>query len=128
MLKYDYALLKLDGRVARQAYIRLGLNYIKQEEQVGLSGYPGAFCSDEAAMQSFLWKGKAHELDSFALNHKLSTFEGNSGSPLFVRREKSFLAIAIHKGSPKGVMVNCGRLITQDLLANLLMWEKDMTS
>ena len=114
--------------MTRRAYIQLGLEYIKQEEQVGLTGYPGAFCSDEAATQSFLWKAKAHEPHGFTLNHKLTTFEGNSGSPLLVRREKSIVAIAIHKGSPKGETINCGRLITQDLMANLLMWEKEMTS
>jgi V8-like Glu-specific endopeptidase len=55
-LDYDYALLKLERRVERPAFIQLGLDYAEQEEEILLSGYPGHSCNEDLAPQSFLWK------------------------------------------------------------------------
>jgi V8-like Glu-specific endopeptidase len=72
-LDHDYALLKLERRVARPAYIKLGLEYIEQKEEVCLSGYPGNACNEDVAIQSYLWKG-GHHVEGTALNHWLTTF------------------------------------------------------
>jgi hypothetical protein len=58
MLKYDYALLKLDHRVVRPAYIKLGLDYFQQVEEIRLLAHPGKACNEEIALQSFFKKGK----------------------------------------------------------------------
>jgi hypothetical protein len=91
-------------------------------------GYRGASCSAESAIQTSLWKANAHKAVGTALQHQLSTFEGNSGSPLLVRRGGRHMAIAIHKGAPTKAQFNCGRLITRELMVTLLTWEKEMAS
>lgn len=58
------------------------------------------------------------------LNHKLSTFEGNSGSPILARREGKVIAIGIHTGASGDL--NAARLITNDLAVDLLSWEREM--
>jgi V8-like Glu-specific endopeptidase len=126
-LEYDYALLKLERRVQRERYIELGINYIFQQEQIGIIGYRGGACDSSNASQSCLWKSNAHEIQSFGLRHKLTTMQGNSGSPMLVRRNEGYVAIAIHKGSPSKI-ANEARIITKDLLLDLLRWEKEMRS
>ena len=126
-IDHDYALLKLERRVERPSYIQLGLSYAKQEEKVLLSGYPGHSCNEDLAPQSFLWKG-GHQIEGTALKHWLSTFKGNSGSPLFARRVDSLVAFAIHKGAPSHEQHNCARLITKEVLTDILVWEKEMAS
>ena len=61
------------------------------------------------------------------MRHTLSTLGGNSGSPILVKRRKKQIVIAIHKGAPgKTAVFNEARIITDDLLLNLVAWEKEM--
>jgi V8-like Glu-specific endopeptidase len=126
-LEYDYALLKLDRRVHREKYIELGVNYILQQEQIGIIGYRGGACDINNAFQSCLWKSNAHKIHSYGLRHELTTLKGNSGSPILVKRNGGYVAIAIHKGSPNKNS-NEARIITEALLFDLLRWEKEMGS
>jgi hypothetical protein len=73
-LDYDYALLKLEDKVIRKSYIELGIDYVHQDEPVGLIGYPGSFSNNDVAIQRSLWKTNAHQVAGTALRHKLSTF------------------------------------------------------
>jgi V8-like Glu-specific endopeptidase len=127
-LQYDYALLKLEGKVMRSSYIELGVGYVNQQEPLGLVGYPGVFCNADSAVQRSLWKASTHQVAGDALQHKLSTLVGNSGSPLLVRRGDKFFAVAIHKGAPATAQVNCGRIITKELMGQVIAWEKEMAS
>jgi V8-like Glu-specific endopeptidase len=70
-----------------------------------------------------LRKSNAHKTQANELRHELTTLPGNSGSPIIVMRGEGFAAIAIHQFSPNNIE-NVGRLITDDLLLNLLKWEK----
>jgi V8-like Glu-specific endopeptidase len=72
-----------------------------------------------------LWK-KAHQTELPTIKHQLSTDYGNSGSPLLVRRKGKFVVIGIHNGGR--AKTNEGRAITDDLLCNVLKWEKEMLS
>lgn len=53
-IKYDYALLKIEGNVAEAKFLELGTNYKKVEEKVSIIGYRAASCSRNTAMQSSL--------------------------------------------------------------------------
>jgi V8-like Glu-specific endopeptidase len=126
MPEHDYALLKLDRKVPREAYIPLGLDYIQQEEPIGIFGYTK--CSPTMAMQDGLWKPEAHTADLPVIRHRLTTSKGNSGSPLLVKRDGKFVAVAIHKGSRKGASHSVATAITPAILQNLMIWQKEMTS
>jgi hypothetical protein len=44
--RYDYALVKIEGKVPKDSYIELVLNYVqKPKEEIGIVGYRGASCS-----------------------------------------------------------------------------------
>lgn len=70
-IKYDYALLKLEGNVEGKEFLEIGGNYKKIEEKVGLIGYRAASCSENTAMQSCLWKLNSHSIESngYVLKH-----------------------------------------------------------
>ena len=55
-IKYDYALLKLEGHVEGGEFLELGVSYKKVEEDIGIIGYRGPSCSINYAQQSCLWK------------------------------------------------------------------------
>jgi hypothetical protein len=74
------------------------------------------------------WKSNAHLVELPSIKHRLSTLTGNCGSPLFVKRNEKVIAIAIHKGGRNGERYNEARVITNKLLTDLLVWEKEMTS
>jgi V8-like Glu-specific endopeptidase len=58
------------------------------------------------------------------MKHKLSSFPGNSGAPLLVKRGNKLVAIGIHKGEYYNINANVARIITNDLLLDLMKWEK----
>ena len=60
------------------------------------------------------------------LKHCISTYPGNSGSPILSKREGKIVAAAIHKGSHFSKQFNVARIITSDLLANVLAWKEEM--
>ena len=132
-IKYDYALLKLEGNVAGAEFLELGANYQEVKEEIGVIGYRVASCSDDTAIQSCLWKPNAHSVQSNGevMRHQLSTLGGNSGSPILVKRGdkgERHAVIAIHKGAPgEKAAFNEARIITDDLILNVLAWEKEMT-
>ena len=129
-IKYDYALLKLERNVEGAEFLEIGGNYKERNEEIGIIGYRNTSCSLDTAMQSCLWKPNAHSVQSNGevLRHQLSTFGGNSGSPILVKRGKKHAVIAIHKGAPdKKAAFNEARIITDDLMLNLIAWEKEMT-
>ena len=127
-IKYDYALLKLEGHVEGAEFLELGVNYKEVEEQVGIIGYRSPSCSLDTAMQSCLWKSNCCNVESNGevLRHQLSTLGGNSGSPILVKRGKKHAVIGIHKGAPPKAAFNEARIVTDDLLLNVLAWEKEM--
>jgi hypothetical protein len=96
------------------------------QEPIALFGYRD--CTTTSAIQKGLWKDSAHKTFLPTIRHYISTLGGNSGSPLLVRRNGATVAVAIHKGGRKAEEYNGARAITQDLLANLLVWEKEMAS
>lgn len=86
-------------------------------------------CNVESAGQNYVKidykKEKTHELfGPNSLKHWVSTYVGNSGSPLLVSRKNTLFAIAIHQGSSTDGKFNRARLITKNLLTDLLLWEK----
>ena len=127
-IKHDYALLKLEGRVEGGEFLELEANYKEAKEEVGIIGYRAQSCAPHTAMQSCLWKANAHSVEAQGevLRHKLSTLGGNSGSPILVKRGNKHAVIAIHKGAPHMAAYNEARILTDDLLLNVLAWEKEM--
>lgn len=73
-----------------------------------------------------LWKQNKEQVIGSIMRHKISTEDGNSGSPIMIKRFGEPLVIAIHRGCLPHLEVNQGRLITEDLLTNLVKWEKEM--
>lgn len=122
--EYDYALLKLERKVPINRFIELGVNFANQKEEIGIIGYQGPDASLTAAHQSYLWKNQDQKIESKFLHHKLSTFKGNSGSPIFVKRGDRLFAVAVHKGALTDESYNVARLITEDMLINLIFWER----
>jgi V8-like Glu-specific endopeptidase len=95
---------------------------------LGIIGYRGPSCDRKLALQSSLWKVHSHEVDGIIIKHRFSTFEGNSGSPMLVERGGKLLAVALHKGTPNQADYNCARIITKEMLMDLMIWEKEMSS
>jgi V8-like Glu-specific endopeptidase len=77
-------------------------------------------------IQFFLLKANAYQKDSHDIKQQLTTEPGKSGSPILVKRENKIIAIGIHKGGLPNSDYNIGRAITDDLLFNLVKWEKEM--
>ena len=105
-------------------FIELGVNYTNKNEEIGIIGYRGPSASLTAAHQSSLWKNKDQKIESKFLRHKLSTFSGNSGSPIFVKRGDRLFAVGVHKGALFDGSYNLARLINKDMLINLMLWER----
>ena len=61
-IKYDYALLKLEGNVEGAEFLEIGGNYKEMKEEIGLIGYRSSSCSLDTAIQSCLWKSNAHSV------------------------------------------------------------------
>ena len=127
-IKYDYALLKLEGHFAGSEFLELGVSYKEMKEEIGIIGYRALSCSVNYAQQSCLWKSNCYSVESKGevLRHQLSTLGGNSGSPILVKRGKKHAVIALHKGAPPKAVYNEARIVTDDLLVNVLAWEKEM--
>jgi V8-like Glu-specific endopeptidase len=45
VLKYDYALLKIERKVIRDSYIELGVNYVQLKEKLCVIGYGRTSCN-----------------------------------------------------------------------------------
>lgn len=123
-------MLKLEASIGKAELFELGTDYIEAKEEVSIIGYRAQSCDIDTAQQSCLWKSNAHSVDSdgITLRHHLSTLKGNSGSPILVKRENKHTVIAIHKGAPgENAAYNEARIITEDLMLNLIAWEKEMT-
>ena len=63
-IKYDYALLKLEGNVAGGEFLELGVSYKEVKEEIGIIGYRAQSCSLDTAMQSCLWKSNCYSVES----------------------------------------------------------------
>jgi glutamyl endopeptidase len=63
----------------------------ENEEEVELVGYP----TDKALTQ---WKsvGKIKSTSKFRLFYELDTLEGNSGSPVYIRKDNKLCAVGVH--------------------------------
>lgn len=122
--EYDYALLKLERKVPINKFIEIGVNFGNEDEEIGIIGYRGPSASVTAAYQSYLWKNQDQKIESKFLHHKLSTFSGNSGSPIVVKRGGRLFAVAIHKGARFDGSYNLARLIKGDMLMNIMFWER----
>lgn len=122
-------MLKIEGNVDGREFLELGLSYKEVKEEIGIAGYRAKDCSLNKAHQSCLWKLKSGILaiNKHVLKHQMSTFHGNSGSPILVKRGKKHTVIAIHKGASPNATFNEARIITDDLIFNVLAWEKEMT-
>ena len=69
---------------------------------MGVIGY-GKDCDQDQGIQSYHWKDNSIlEIDLPSIKHTVSTVGGNSGSPLFIKRDGNFLAVGIHKAALKG--------------------------
>ena len=109
-------------------FVGLAVNYIKKEEEIGIAGYRVQNVFGNAAHQGYLWKNKDQKVEGKFLYHKLSTFSGNSGSPIFVKRGDRLFAVAIHKAGLLDGSYNVARIITEDVLFNLMFWQTEMCS
>lgn len=45
-----------------------------------------------------------------------------------IKKGNKYLAIAIHKGVSNKNDTNCGAIITEEILLDLMCWEKEMAS
>lgn len=62
------------------------------------------------------------------LYHNLSTEKGHSGSPIILELNNQLMIVGIHKGGVKKEVetINCGRLITEELINILEIEAKRM--
>jgi hypothetical protein len=128
-VEYDYALLLLSESVPRKQYFPLGVDYQFLSETITNVGYRqnDAKLDKEFGTQKMEESHGEHTVRNTAtLYHKITTTGGTSGGPIFVKREGGPIAIAIHKGKvKKDPTTNGARLISEDLLARVLEWERE---
>lgn len=101
------------------------------EEALGVFGYPGKMyetMNKTATLFSAKQYGlelsgriKTHSEDKSLkrILYEITTFPGQSGSPVIIGTNDRSKVIAIHKGGNNTMGVNYGRLITLDLLIDL---------
>jgi len=121
--------VKLDRKIVRDQYISLGTEFSGKGCELGLFGYQTKKCKQARATQSGLWKNCGHAFFDSFLRYKISSEKGNQGSPAMVKKDQQKIAVAIHQGSSKNSVnkdTNEARLITSEIVHNLIIWEREM--
>jgi V8-like Glu-specific endopeptidase len=108
------------------AYIYLAANIIIDDnEKIGLFGYSAKHLISESgkikAFQSGLLSDKKIDwkISDNTVRYKLITELGQGGSPIMIKKNNRYVAVAIHIGKTSttfGEKMGRGRLITDDLI------------
>lgn len=95
---------------------------------MGIVGYRANSTNAHFSLQAAIWKAGTHLVTADSFEFGISSYGGNSGAPILVRRAGKEIAISMHKGGSSLGKVNKGIIFNESFITNILAWDQTMNS